>query len=89
MNGEWMSIWSSRLRQRVDKLFDLLDANFVHVPPHAIAMVGHLVHHLAAGLTEPEIVLEEVAVAVHVGHHELLIDQIIIRHQIRVARDRC
>ena len=70
----------------VDELLDLLDADFVHVPPDAIAVVGHLVHHLAAGLAEPEIVLEEVAVAVDVGHHQLLVDQAVVRHQVGVAR---
>ena len=70
----------------VDELFDLLDADLVHVPADAIAVVGHLVHHLAIRLAEPEIVLEEVAVAVDVRHHQLLVDQLVVRHQVGVAR---
>ena len=70
----------------VDEVFDLFDADFVHVAADAIAMVGHLVHHLAIGLAEPVVVLEEIAVAVDVGHHQLLIDQPVAPHQIGVAR---
>ena len=49
-------------------------------------MVGHLVHHLAVGLAEPDVVLEEVVVAVDVGHHELLVDHLVAAQQIGVAR---
>ena len=54
MNGEWMSIRSSMLRQASMNVLDLLDAEAVHVPADAIAVVGHLVHHLAVGLAEPD-----------------------------------
>ncbi len=49
------------------------------------AVVGHLVHHLPAGVGEVGIVLEEVAVAIDVSHHELLIDRVIAPHQVGVA----
>ena len=48
-------------------------------------MVGHLVHHLAVGLAEPDVVLEEVVVAVDVGHDELLVDHLVAPQQIGVA----
>ena len=73
----------------VDELLDLLDADLVHVPPHAIAVVGHLVHHLAAGLAEPEVVLEEVAMAVNVGHHQLLIGRARCSSSGRRSTGRC
>ena len=70
----------------IDELLDLFDADFIHVAADAIAVVGHLIHHLAAGLAEPIVVLEEVAVAVDVGHHQLLIDEVVALHQVGVAR---
>ena len=48
-------------------------------------MVGHLVHHLAVGLAEPDVVLEEVVVAVDVGHDQLLVDQLVAPQQVGVA----
>jgi hypothetical protein len=36
-------------------------------------------------VAEPEIVLEEVAVAVHMSHHQLLIGELVAVHQVRVA----
>ena len=53
MNGEWMSIKSSTLRQTVDECFDFVDAEAIHVAADAIAVVGHLVDHLAVRLAEP------------------------------------
>ena len=49
-------------------------------------VVGHLVHHLAIGLREPEVVLEEIAVPVDMGHHQLLVEQCVGLHQIGVTR---
>ena len=48
-------------------------------------MVRHLVHHLAIGLAEPQIVFEEVGMAVHVRDDQLLVDQLIRFLQIRIA----
>ena len=49
-------------------------------------MVGHLVHHLAVGLAEPDVVLEEVVVTIDVGHDELLVDHLVAPQQVGVAR---
>ena len=48
-------------------------------------MVGDFVHHLARGVAEVGVVLEEIAVPVDVGHDELLIDGVIAPHEVRVA----
>ena len=58
----------------VEELFDLFEAEAFDVFAHAGGVVGHAVHHLAVGLAEPEVVLEEIAVGVDVGHDEFLID---------------
>ena len=49
-------------------------------------MIGHDVHHFAIRLREPDVVLEEVAVAVDVGHDDLLIDKMVVLEQVRIAR---
>ena len=69
----------------VDEILDLFNAEAVHVPADADAVVGHLVHHLAIRMAEPVVVLEEVAMPVDVGHDHLLVGQLIGRHQIGVA----
>ena len=48
-------------------------------------MVREHVNHLAVRVCEPDIVLEEVAVAVDVGHHELLGQNRVRLEQVRVA----
>ncbi len=69
----------------VDEGFHLFHAEAIEIPPHTIAVVGHLIHHLAVGLREPIVVLEEIGVAVDVGHHQLLIRHGVGAHQVRVA----
>ena len=49
-------------------------------------MIRHDVHHFAVGLREPDVVLEEIAVAVDMRHDDLLIDNVIALQQVRVAR---
>ena len=70
----------------VDEVFDLAFTELIHVMTDPIAMIGGLVHHLAVGVAEPDIVLEEVAVRVDVGHDELLVHGGIGAHQVGVAR---
>ncbi len=54
MNGEWMSIRSSTLRQASMKLLDLVVADAGRCSRRMrVRVVGHLVHHLAVGLAEP------------------------------------
>ena len=74
------------LRQASMKLSTSSTPTSVHVPADAVAVVRHLVHHLAVGVGEPIVVLEEVAVPVDVGHHQLLVDQPVAPHQVGVAR---
>ena len=69
----------------IDEALDSVLAIPLHVRPDPVAVVGRLVHHLAAGLAEPDVVLEEVVVAVDVGHHELLIDPLVAAQQVGVA----
>ena len=70
----------------VDEVLDLLDTEAVHVSPDAIAMVGHLVDHVARRLREPCVALEEVAVAVDMCHHQLVVGEGVVVEQIGVAR---
>ena len=56
-----------------------------HVGADPVAVVGGLVHHLAVGVGEVMVVLEEVVMSVNVGHHELLIDPLIAAQQVGVA----
>ena len=67
------------------KLLDRVVAVLLDVLADAGGVVGHLVHHFAVGLAEPEVVLEEVAVAVDVGDDELLVDQRVGFLQVGVA----
>ena len=69
----------------VDEIFDLFDAEAVHVAADAIAVVGHLVHHFAIGLAEPIVVLEEIAMAVDMGHDQFLVGGVVGAHQVGVA----
>ena len=56
-------MWMGPERQAaIDEVLDRLLAVTIHVRADAIAVVGHLVHHLAVGLAEPDVVLEEVVV---------------------------
>ena len=57
----------------------------VNVLPELRGVVCHRVHHLAIRFREPDVVLEEVAVAVHVSHDDLLIHEVIAFEQIRIA----
>ena len=60
---------------RVDEFLDRLGSEAIAIPVDAGRMVGHLVEHLAVGAGEPGIVLEEVAVPIDVGDHQLLVEQ--------------
>ena len=57
----------------------------LHVGTDPVAVVGHLVHHFAIGRAEPDVVLEEVVVAIDVRHDEFLIDPLIAAQQVGVA----
>ena len=57
----------------------------IRVPTDARGVVRHRVDHLPVGLAEVIVVLEEVAMPVDVGHHELLIDELIALEQIGVT----
>ena len=70
----------------VDERLDLVLAVPLDVPADAGRVVGHLVHHLAVGVREVDVVLEEIAVPVDVGHHQLLVDGVVAAHQVGVAR---
>ena len=49
-------------------------------------MIGHLVKHLPVGRLKPSVVLEEVDVAKDMCHHELLIDDEVAVHEVRIRR---
>ncbi len=70
----------------VDERLHRLGAVAVRVPLDAGGVVGHLVHHLPAGVGEIEVVLEEIAVAEDMGHDQLLIDEVVAFEQVGVAR---
>ena len=70
----------------IDETFDGVQAVLVDVFPHLRGVVRHGVHHFAIRLREPDVVLEEVAMPVNVGHHDFLIDQMIALEQVGVAR---
>ena len=60
----------------VDERFDLVLAAAAHVLADAVAWLAMLVDHLAVrSWLEVGVVLEEIAVAVDVGHHQLLVDR--------------
>ena len=86
MAVECMSIRSSIDMQRSTNALDLVLAVLLGIMADAHAVIGHVVHHLAAGVREVGVVLEEIAMAVDVGHHQLLIDGVIAAHQVGVAR---
>ncbi len=69
----------------VDEVFDGRLALNIHVSADAVAVIGHLVHHFSAGLTEPLVVFEEVAVPVDVGHDELLVDDGVIFEEVGIT----
>jgi hypothetical protein len=48
-------------------------------------VVGHLVHHFAIGLAEPQVVLEKIAMPVDVRDHQFLIDERVRFLQIGIA----
>ena len=69
----------------VEEPLHLLLPVAVGVPPDARPVVRHLVDHLAVGRPEPEVVLEEVGVAVHVGDDDLLVRERVRAHEVGVA----
>ena len=73
-------------KARVDERFDGLNAVALDIAADPMAMIGHFVHHFPIGLAEPMVVFEEVAVPVHVGHHQLLVHQCVGTHQVGIAR---
>src|SRR4029079_11651787 len=68
----------------VDEVLDHVLAVASHVAAHARGVGRHRVDHLAVGLREEVVVLEEVDVAAHVRHHRLLIDERVALEQVRV-----
>ena len=70
----------------VDEVFNPLEPEPVDILPDFRGVIRHCVHHFAIRSGEPDIVLEEIAVTVNVGHDDLLIDEMIVLQQVRVAR---
>ena len=64
---------------------DLVDALALDVAADAHGVVRHAVDHAAVGAREIEVVLEEVAVPVDVGHDHLLVDRRVALEQIGVT----
>ncbi len=73
-------------RQTSMKALDRIEPELVDVLADLRGVIRHRVHHFAIGLREPDVVLEEIAVAVNVGHDDLLVDEMIALEQVRVAR---
>jgi hypothetical protein len=48
-------------------------------------VVGHLIDHLPVGGSEIEVVLEKIAVGIDMGHHQLLVDQVVALEEVGVA----
>ena len=69
----------------VDEVLDRVLAEPLHVRADPAAVIGGLVHHLAVGLAEPGVVLEEVVMAVDVGHDELLVDHLVAPEQVGIT----
>ena len=63
----------------VDELLHLVMPVPLNMTANPRAVVGHAVHHLAVGFAEPDIVLEEIAVAVDVSDDRLLIDRAVVQ----------
>ena len=53
-----------------------------HVGADPVAVIGGLVHHLAVGLAEPDVVLEEVVMTIDMGHDELLVNPLVAPEEI-------
>ena len=70
----------------VDEAFDRLQAVALLVATDAGGVVGHLVDHLPVGVREVHVVLEEVGVAVDVGHDQLLVQHRVALEQVGVGR---
>ena len=70
---------------RVDEELHRFVALAVHLRSDPVPVVGHQVEHLPFGMAEPGAVLEEVAVAVDVRHHELLVHDRVALEEIGVA----
>ena len=79
------SIRSSTLRQTSSHFSTVSWPVLFDVLADVRGVVRHLVHHFAVGLAEPEVVLEEIAVAVDVGDDQLLIDELVALLQVGVA----
>ena len=61
----------------VDEAFHGIQPVLVDVFPDLGGVIRHRVHHFAIGLREPDVVLEEIAVAVDMRHDDLLIDEMV------------
>ena len=68
----------------VDERLHRLDTHLVDDAAKPGGVVRHLVHHLPVGVLERVVVLEEVDVAVDVGHHQLLVHVHVGLEQVRV-----
>ena len=70
----------------INKAFHLLQPILVDMFADLGGVVRHDIHHFAIRLGKPDIVLEEIAVPIHVRHDDFLIDQMIAFQQVGVAR---
>jgi len=73
-------------QERVKTLFDLIHSVALDVAADARGVVRHLVDHFAIGAAEPDVVLEEIAVRIHMRDHRLVIDRHIVAQEIRITR---
>ena len=49
-------------------------------------MIGHIVHHFSTRVREPLVVFKKIAVAINVGHYQLLVNRMVAPHQVSVTR---
>jgi hypothetical protein len=81
-------VWINQVLQRKATVGEGLHCRgpiTVCVPLNPGGMIGHLIHHLPTGMGEIEAILEKIAMAVDVGHDQLLVNQIVAFEQVGIA----
>ena len=70
----------------VDEGLDRLRTVAIHIALNARRVIGHLIHHFSIGVIKIKVILEKIAMGIHVRHHQLLVNEMVAPEQIGVTR---
>jgi hypothetical protein len=69
----------------VDESLHRLTPVAIRIPLDPGGVVGHLIDHLPVGGGKIEVVLEKIAMGINMGHHQLLVDQVVAFQEVGIT----